>query len=211
MGLRIITGVIDVRGHTEPGSVEITFNPLEIVATSRGDVIDLKAYGDSGYFADKPFILMSLNNLTIEDMIDPSGNIHNTIYRIRSDNQTEPENIFQRVIYHRATLTWDYYRSAGAWTQGRVDKMSFSIIGDAVPLEETPLQSLPSGFFGVYLEKKALYITLEKYQLLRNRKLAITNRLTSKKEIDLTIDRFVKRIEEIREKAKKEFDRITEK
>lgn len=211
MGLRIITGVIDVEGFPQPGSVEITFNPLEIVATSRGDVIDLKAYGDSGYFADKPFILMSLNNLSIEDMIDPSGNRHNAIYRVRSDNQTEPENIFQRVIYHRATLTWDYNAVGGDWCQGRVDKISFSIIGDAVPLEETPLQPLPSGSFGFYLKNEDLYITLEKYQLLCNRKLAITNRLTSKKEIDFTIDHFVKRLEEIRDKAKKEFDRIKEK
>lgn len=210
MGLRIITGVIDVRGHTAPGSVEITFNPLAVVATSHGDVIGLKAYGDDGYFADKPFILMSVNNLSIEDMIDVS-NIHNTIYNVISDNHTEPENIFQRVIYHRATLTWDYRRTSGDWTQGRVDKISFSIIGDAVPLEETPLQPLPPGSFGFYMKRNDLYIIVEEYQTLPNRKMAITNRLTSKEEIDLTIDSFVKNMEEIREKAKKELDRITAK
>ena len=52
-----------------------------------------------------------------------------------------------------------------------------------------------------------LYITLEKYQMLGNRNIVITNKLTSEKEIDLAIDNFLKRFEEIRKKAKKELGR----
>ncbi|NQU52181.1 MAG: hypothetical protein HQ522_06535 [Bacteroidetes bacterium] len=203
MSLRIITGVIDVRGFNAPGSVEIIFNPLEIVSTSRANVLDLKAYGESGYFAEKPFVMMSVNNLTIEDMIDPSGNHNNEIYSIKSRQTLDPENIFQRVIYHRTTMNWEYRGGINDYTQGRVDKISFLIVGDSLPLEETPLQDLPAQPFRVLEMKEGVYLAVGQHFLLKNGDISLSKQLKTDKEMDTAINHLIKKLEEIKKTKSK--------
>lgn len=143
MGLRIISGTISCVGYPPQGVVEITYNPLAVMSATRGNVSNLRAYGDNGYFATEPFALISTHNLTLEDMINPGGNKHNTIYMSSASFVTNPEHQFQRILYHRIAITWNY--ACADYTQGRISKLSFMIVGDAVPLESLPLQPLPAG------------------------------------------------------------------
>jgi hypothetical protein len=206
MGLRVITGVMNVKGYPQPGSIEITYNPLTIVATNQADVIDLQVFGDGGYFANKPFVLLSVNNLTIEDLINPSGSIHNRIYRLETGYTTDPENIFQRVVYHRAIMRWDYGPTGDEWSQGRVDRISFMITGDAVPLDEAPLQPLPLGPFGFAQVEGGIYLTVEKHQVLRG-KLAITHCLKTRKDVARSLEHLMHSLEECGKKAAGELHR----